>query len=120
MTDNINIGGIQAGAVVVSSTDVTVQSATINIHHSDAAKQVAQLRALLDDLVRVTGQHGVPPQVQASATAAVAEAANATPDTGRLRALMNAVQAGAGKLSPVAKAALNVINVINGIENMIH
>ena len=119
MSDNINIGGIQAGAVIVGGTGNTVESGTLNVH-ADPPNQITQLRGLLDDLVRLAGQNGVPPQVQASATAAVAEAANATPDTGRLQTLMNAVRAGVGKVGPVAQAALNVINIISGIENIIH
>jgi hypothetical protein len=120
MSGDINIsGGIQAGAAIVGGSGNTVESGTLNVH-VDPAGQITQLRALLADLERLTGQDGVPPQVQASATAAVAEAANATPDTGRLRMLVNAVRSGVGKAGPVAQAALNVINIINGIENIIH
>jgi hypothetical protein len=119
MSDNINIGSLQAGAVNVGGSGNTVESGTLNLQ-ADAASQITQLRALLDDLVRLSGQPGLPPQVQASATAAAAEAASETPDTGRLRTLMNAVRAGVGKVGPIATAALNVINVINGIERIIH
>jgi hypothetical protein len=119
MSDNINIGSIQAGVVIAGGSGHTAESGTLNVH-ADPASQITQLRALLDDLVRLTGQPGVPPQVQASATAAAAEAAKAAPDTCRLRTLMNVVRAGVGKAGPAAQAALNVINIISGIENIIH
>jgi hypothetical protein len=118
MSDNINIGVFQAGAANVSGSGNTVESGTLNVY-ADPAGQITQLRGLLDDLARLAGQPGVPPEVRATVTAAVAEAANATPDTGRLRTLMNKVRAGAGKVGPVAQAALSVITVISGIENII-
>jgi hypothetical protein len=119
MSDNINIRVFQAGAAIVggSDNDNTVEG-TLNVY-ADPAGQITQLRGLLDDLVRLAGQPGVPPQVQAAATEAVAEASNATPDTGRLRTLMNKVLAVVGKVGPVAQAALNIITVVSGIENII-
>ncbi len=119
MSDNINIGSVEAGVMIVGGTGHHVESGTINVH-ADPASQLTQLRSLLDDLVRLAGQHGVPPQAQTAANEAVTEAAEAAPDTGRLRTLMNAVLAGTGKVGPVAQAALTVIKIISGIENIIH
>ena len=116
MSDNVNIGSIQAGVVIAGGSGHTVQSGNLAIR-ADVASSIIQLRELLNDLVRLSGQHGVSPQVQSSATAAAAETA---PDTGRLRALMDTVCAGVGRVGPVAQAALNVINVIGGIEKIIH
>jgi hypothetical protein len=118
MSDDINIGIFQTGAANVGGSGNTVESGTLNVY-ADPAGQITQLRGLLDGLVRLAGQQGVPPEVQASVTEAVAEAANETPDTGRLRTLMNKVWAGVGKVGPVAQAALSVITVISGIENII-
>ena len=119
MSDNVNIGSIQAGVVIAGGSGHTVQSGNLAIR-ADVASSIIQLRELLNDLVRLSGQHGVSPQVQSSATAAAAEAAETAPDTGRLRALMDTVCAGVGRVGPVAQAALNVINVIGGIEKIIH
>jgi hypothetical protein len=71
MSDNINIGVFQAGAAIVSGSGNTVESGTLNVY-ADPAGQITQLRGLLDDLARLAGQPGVPPEVLASVTAAVA------------------------------------------------
>lgn len=120
MGDEINItGGIQAGAMNVGGSGNTVESGTLNVLPA-AAGQLAQLRALLNDLVALTGQPGVPPQAHTAATDAAAEADLADADLGRIRQLMNTVRAVAGKAGPVANAAANIINIISGIQNLLH
>ena len=108
-----------AGVSVTGGSNHTVHSGNVEIRN-DLASSITQLRKLIDDLVELSAQYGASPQVQVSVAQATAEAAKAMPDTGRVRALMNAVRAGVGKVGPVATAALDVINVIGGIEKIVH
>ena len=94
MSDNINIGNVQAGVVAAGGTGHRIGSGTLNIYGNPGG-EISQLRALLDDLLLKISENPVPPAVRASAEHAKTEAAEAEPDTGRLRALMNAVCAGA-------------------------
>ncbi len=120
MSDNINIGSIQAETVIAGGTNHTVNRNTVqsrNVEvHADLDGNVRQLRGLLDDLIRLSGQHAVSPRVRDLLSAAVAEAAKATLDISRLRALMDAVQANVSGTDPMGPAALNAINLINAIE----
>ena len=118
MSDNINIGNVQAGVVTVGGTGHKIESGTLNIYGSPGG-EISQLRALLDDLLVKIDENPVPAAVRTSAEQARTEAAEPEPDTGRLRALMNAVCAGAEKIAAVTTAALNIIGVINVIENSI-
>jgi hypothetical protein len=115
MSDDISIGSVQAGNAIIGGTGHTAESGTLNVY-AGADTHIRQLRALIDELVTVTGQAPAPPAVRASAAEARAEAARSEPDTGRLRALMNKVCSGAGQLTTVTQAALNVIGVLGLIE----
>ena len=94
MSDNINIGNVQAGVVVAGGTGHTIESGTLNNYGSP--DEISRLRALLENLVEITSQDDVPTAVREKAQEAQAEAAKPEPDTGRLRQLMNAVYTGAG------------------------
>jgi hypothetical protein len=115
MSDNINIGSIQAGVVITGGRGHTVRSGNVGVR-ADLARSVIQLRGLLNHLVQLSAQNVVSPQVRAFVSAAAAEATKATLDISRLRALMDAVRADVGKADPVARAALNVIDLITVIE----
>ena len=115
MNDNINIGSIQAGVVIAGGTRHNVQSGNVEVR-ADLDRNVTQLRGLLNHLVQLSAPHAVSPQARAFAAAAAAEAAKATFDTSRLRALMDAVRADVGDVDPVAQAALKVVNLISAIE----
>jgi hypothetical protein len=115
MSDDISIGSVQAGNAIIGGTGHTAESGTLNLYLG-ADDNIRQLRALIDDLVTATSQVPAAPAVRASAAEARAEAARPEPDTGRLRALMSKVCAGAGTLTAVTQAALNVISVLGLIE----
>lgn len=115
MSDDISIGSLQAGNAIVGGTGHTAGSGTLNSYASPD-DHLRQLRALLDELVTVTSRDPVPAVVRASAAEARAEADRPEPDTGRLRALMSKVCSGAGKLTTVTQAALNVLGVLGLIE----
>jgi anti-sigma factor RsiW len=73
----------------------------------------AELRSVLDELLRVIADNEATSEFQHSAELARVEADAAVPRTMRLRELMNAIVTGAGKVGVVAQAALNVLTVIN-------
>ena len=116
MSDNINLGDIQAGVVVVGGTGHTVGSGTVNNYGS--ASEISRLRALLENLVEITSQDDVPTEVREKAQEAQAEAAKPEPDTGRLRQLMTAVYAGAERIATVTTAAVNIIGLLDLIEKI--
>jgi hypothetical protein len=120
MSDSINIGSVQGGIVHVNSKggNYQRQSGTLNIH-ADPEGAARQLRDMLDDLIRIISENPVLPTVREDAEEARKEAMEPQPETGRLRALMNAVISGAGKVTAVTQAALNIISFISTIENVI-
>ena len=117
MSDNINLGNVQAGVVVAGGTGHTVESGTLNIYGSPG-DEISRLRALLENLVEITSQGDVPAGVCEKAQEAQAEAAKPEPDTGRLRQLMTAVYAGAERIATVTTAALNIIGLLDLIEKI--
>jgi hypothetical protein len=116
MSDNINLGNVQAGVFIAGGTGHTVGSGTVNNYGSPA--EISRLRALLEDLVEITSQDDVPTEVCEKAQEAQAEAAKPEPDTGRLRQLITAVYAGAERIATVTTAAVNIIGLLDLIEKI--
>lgn len=117
MSDDIHIGSLQAGAAVTGGTGHTVESGTLNIHGSQGGDLV-QLRSLIEELAARARENPVPPRIIASIEEARTESAKEQPSPGKLRSLMNVVRAGAEKVTPVATAALNILNLVNAVEQI--
>jgi hypothetical protein len=114
MSGDINIGHLQGGTVHVGGQKNAIigESGTFN-NYADPLAVRAELQEMLDELLRTIAASGVGPAVRASAEQARAEADEPKPRIGRLRELMNAVVAGAGKVGVVVQAALNVLSFID-------
>jgi len=116
MSGDIHIQSIQAGTARVGGEgNISIgESGTFN-NFADPSAARAELQAMLDVLLRVITETRAAAEVQRLAEQARAEADKAQPRTGKLRDLMEAVVAGAGKAGAVAQAALNVLAVIGKI-----
>jgi len=114
MNDHINIGSIEAKVVITGGAHHNVHSGNMEIRASLDGR-VTQLRELLNRLVRLSGQHAVSPRVRAFVSEAEVEAARATLDISRISALMDAVRAEVRGADPLARTALDVINLIRKI-----
>lgn len=116
MSGDNHIQSIQAGIVHVGGQgNISMgESGTFN-NFADPSAVRAELQAMLDVLLRVIIETRTEAEVRQLAEQARAEADEPQPRTGKLRDLMEAVVAGAGKAGAVAQAALNVLAVIGKI-----
>jgi hypothetical protein len=114
MSGDIHIGQVQAANAHIGGHHQVIsgESGTFN-NYVDPAAAKAELRSMLDELLRVIADNEVGPEVRHRAELARVEADAAAPRTTRLRELVDAIVAGAGKISVVAQAALNLLTVIN-------
>jgi hypothetical protein len=114
MSGDINIGNLQAVNAHVGGQEnmIAGESGTFNNYVVPVAAR-AELRVMLDELLRVIAESSVGPAVRDGAEQARAEVDAPNPRPARLRELINAVVTGAGKVGVVVQAALNVLSVID-------